>query len=328
MASAMHNNGLLAGKRALVTGGSGFLGSHMVERLLQEGAIVGALARSTGKLAEIPQCGRWVFLACDLTDAKRTRETIGSFAPQLLFHFASHPDGREHFDRATAAVQGNIMATLNTLEAFRLCAGELFVYGDSCKVYGDSDVPYREAMPMKPISSYAIAKAAGWEFCQLYRKLYGLATVSVRPTLIYGPRQSYNLISYVAERVLDQAAEVLLDGGTQTRDLLFVEDAMDAFVAIARLGAQVAGRIINIGGGNEQSVSDLAAMTVGLMGGRAHIVSAPARTRPTEMQRSYCDNVEAQRILGWQPRTDMPTGLERTLQYLMTTRAVSTAVGS
>lgn len=328
MASAMNNNGLLAGKRALVTGGSGFLGSHMVERLLQEGAIVGALARTEGKLAEIPQCSKWVFLGCDLTDAERTRETIASFAPQILFHFASHPDGQEHFDRATVAVQGNIIATLNVLEAFRLCGGELFVYGDSCKVYGDSDVPYRATMPLKPISSYAIAKAAGWEFCQLYSRLYGLATVSVRPTLIYGPRQSYNLISYVVERVLEQGAEVPLDGGTQTRDPLFVEDAMDAFVAIAQLGVQGAGHIINIGGGNEQSVSDLAAMTISLMGSRAHIVSVPARTRPTEMQRSYCDNVEAQRILGWQPRTDLPTGLGRTLQYLIAAHAVSTAVGS
>lgn len=309
----------LAGKRVLVTGGSGFLGSHMVERLLQEGAHVGALARQEGKLAFIRKRD-YTFIQCDLTDSKQTMEATCSFAPQIVFHFASHPDAAESFDQAQASIQSNLVVTLHILEAFRMCDGELFVYGDSCKVYGNSEVPYREAMPIKPISSYAIAKAAGWRLCDLYHRLYGVATVSVRPTLIYGPRQSYNVISFVVDCVLDHSAEVRLDGGTQTRDPLFIDDAIEAFIATARLGAKVGGRVINIGGGKEHSVLDLATLIVETMGSSFPVVSRPQRIRPTDMLRSYCDNVEARTILEWWPRTSLRTGLEKTVQYLIASR--------
>ncbi|HEY7617800.1 MAG TPA: NAD-dependent epimerase/dehydratase family protein, partial [Terriglobales bacterium] len=174
---------LWTGKRVLVTGGSGFLGSHLVEHLVREGATVAALARTEGKLAAITPPPDYLFLRCDLTDEEQARRAIEGFAPQILYHFASHPDGRESFEQANAAIRGNLLATLNALEAFRRCGGQLFVYGDSCKVYGDCQVPYRASMPLKPTSSYAISKAAGWQLCELYRRQYGLACVSVRPTL-------------------------------------------------------------------------------------------------------------------------------------------------
>jgi len=322
MTHTIVNTNALAGKRVVVTGGSGFLGSHIVQRLIQEGAVVGALARTEGKLALIkPHCA-YSFLKCDVTDAEETVETIVSFAPQILFHFAASPDAHEKFSQAQSCIHGNLTGTLNTLEAFRLCGGELFVYGDSCKVYGNSEAPYREAMPVQPISSYSITKAAGWQFCDLYRKLHGMATVSVRPTLTYGPWQSYNLISFVVGCVLDCKREVRLAGGTQTRDPLFVSDTIGAFLAAARLGAKVSGRVINIGGGREISVAQLTAMILELMGSRLPIISLQSDARPTEMWRNYCDNVEANEILGWWPRTDLRTGLKKTIQYLIESRAV------
>ena len=317
------NISTLAGKRVLVTGGSGFLGSHLVQGLAQEGAIVGALARTEGKLALLnPHCA-YSFLKCDVTKAKETVETIVSFAPHILFHFAASPDAPENFSQSQACIHGNLTGTLNTLEAFRLCGGELFVYGDSCKAYGNSEVPYRESMPVQPISSYAITKAAGWQFCDLYRKLHGMATVSVRPTLTYGPGQSHNLISFVVGCVLDCKREVRLAGGTQTRDPLFVSDTIEAFLATARLGTTVSGRVINIGGGSEISVAQLAAMILELMGSRLPIVSIQSGARPTEIWRNHCDNIEANEILGWWPRTDLRTGLRKTIQYLVESRAAT-----
>lgn len=329
MDATLANDSFLAKKRVLVTGASGFMGSHLVERLTCAGTRIAALARSSiGKLAEIDAQHTFSFFLCDLLDAEETKEVVKSFAPEIVFHFAAHPDGRESFEQTHAAIQGNLIATLNILEAFRLCGGELFIYGDSCKVYGNSAVPYREAMPMKPESSYAIAKAGGWELCDFYRQLHGIATVSIRPTLIYGPRQSYNLISYVVDCVLAHKREVRLDGGSQTRDPLYIDDAIDALLATARLGQRVSGRVVNIGGGTEISVSALASMVIELMGSRIPVVPLPERARPTEMWRSYTDNLEAQAILRWRPRTELRNGLEQTLKYLTGGRPQALAVTS
>jgi nucleoside-diphosphate-sugar epimerase len=317
MSTTSHLTQSLAGKRVLVTGASGFLGSHLVERLTQEGATVGALSRTVGKLALIEDPAAYSFIPCDLTDARQTTQAVLDFAPQVAFHLAGCADAREDFSQAAASVQSNLTGVLNLLEAFRQCSGELFVYGDSCKVYGNGEVPYRGAMATRPNSSYAITKAAAWEFCTLYASLYGLPAVAVRPTLIYGPRQSYNLINFVVDCVLAQRSEIRLDGGTQTRDPLFVSDAINAFVAVAGVGGGLAGRIINIGGGLELSVRELAATIVELMGKRLPVVSVPGHARPTEIWRSYCDNVEAAEMLDWRPATNLHRGLEATIQSLV-----------
>lgn len=314
--------GRLIGKRILVTGASGFLGAALVRGLLAEGAIVAALSRTRGRLSENVEQG-FVFFECDLADGQNTARAMKAFAPEILFHFAAYPDGRESFSHAQNCIQVNTVITLNALEAFRLAKGELFIYGDSCKVYGDSDVPYREAMAMQPISSYAMAKAAGWQLCSLYSRLYNLAAVSIRPTMIYGPGQSYNLISFVVDCVFKGKPEVVLDGGSQTRDPLFIDDAVAAYVAAASLGRATSGRVMNIGGGNERSVLELAEMVLELMDADLPVMESPERTRPTEMRRSYCDNLESREILGWQPCVPLRDGLSRTIEYLAQSRGRS-----
>jgi UDP-glucose 4-epimerase len=309
----------------LVTGGSGFLGSHLVARLIKEGATVGALARHEGQVAQLPERGQVEFIRCDLTDARQAGEAIRAFAPQILFHFASHPDAPEDVGQAAACIQGNIVTTLHALEGVRRGAGGIFVYGDSCKVYGDSAGAYREHLPLRPKSSYAITKATGWQICQLYGRLHGIAVVSVRPTMIYGPRQGPNLITAVVRAVLGGQREVRLQGGTQTRAPLFIDDAIDAFVATARRGAGLAGRVINIGGGCERSVAELAARIVDVMGGDVRILAMPNQVRPTDTARSVCDNQAAKALLQWEPRTDLETGLARTIEYLIEARGVAAA---
>jgi UDP-glucose 4-epimerase len=311
----------LAGTRVLVTGAGGFLGSHMVERLVQEEAQVTALSRSEGRLSALAGgASSFIFVPCDLTDSRLASETIARFAPEILFHFASHPDGDETFAQARASFQANLLGTLNALEAFSRARGRLFVLADSCKVYGNGPVPYRETQPLQPRSSYAISKAAAWQVCELYAEVKGLATVAVRPTMIYGPRQAYNLISFVVDCVLEGKPEVRLKGGSQTRDPLYVDDAIDAFLAAARHGASLAGRAVNIGGGTEHTVADLAAAVVRHMGAHLDVVSVPERARPTEMWRSYCDNAEARECLGWRPCTSLDEGLERTIRSLVAAR--------
>lgn len=318
----------LAGRKALVTGGSGFIGSHLVEYLLRAGATVAVVSRTRGKLEGLLDAAQYSFFACDLQDRNRTDTAVTSFQPEIVFHLASHPDGRESIEQATAALQCNAVSTLNILEAFRKCSGELFIYCDSCKVYGDGQVPYRENMPMQPVSSYAIGKAAGWHLCTSYQNVYGVPCVSIRPTMIHGPRQGFNLITYVMRCVLDGKTEVLLDGGTQTRDLLSADDAIEAFVSAACRGRSVAGNVINIGGGCEKSVAELAHLVLDILDSHIPVICSPGRTRPTEMQRSYCDNVEAARYLGWRPAMELRPALEKTIAALMQGMVEGTATAS
>lgn len=303
----------LSGRRVLITGGNGFLGSHLCERLVACGAVVGSLSRGKGLLEGLPVARRVAFLQCDLADGERSIREIQGFAPQVLVHLASHPDGREDLRQAEAAIRLNTLATLHALEGFRLAGGGLFVYGDSTKVYGNCEVPYRETTPPSPTSSYAIAKLAGWQLCELYARLHSVLVCAVRPTLVYGARQRWNLFSYVADRVRRGDPEIRLDGGEQTRDPLYVDDAIDAYVATLRSGARVVGRTINIGGGREYTVAELAGLVVRILGGGQRVVCVPGQARPTEIWRSWCDGREARELIGWQPRTDLESGLRATL---------------
>ncbi|MBN2241512.1 MAG: NAD(P)-dependent oxidoreductase [Acidobacteria bacterium] len=313
----------LEGKRILVTGASGFIGSSLAAHMVKLGAVVGGMDRVKRTVPEMDEGAGCRFFECDLTNFEETRRGLEEFRPEILIHLAAHPDAGEELNQYHAAIRGNILATVNALEAFRACGGELFLYGDSCKVYGNTGVPYEEALPERPLSSYAIAKAAGWEYCKLFDRLHDIAAVSVRPTLIYGPGQGVNIISYIVNSVLDGHRRIKLDGGSQTRDPLYIQDALRAFTSIAQKGKDLRGRVINISGGFEISVADLARLIVGQMGGTALIESDPGRTRPTETLRSFCENREALEAVGWRPQTTLEEGLKQTVKHLSQLRLQS-----
>lgn len=309
----------------VVTGTSGFIGSHLVEHLLARGARVTALARTRGKLAQITPCAPLEYISCDIADTNHVEELISELRPQVIFHFAACPDGAEEFERSKECLDTNLAGTVNLLEAFRRWPGKLFVYGDSCKVYGDAVVPYRSFHPLKPRSSYAITKAAGWQFCELYHSVHNVPVTSVRPTMIYGPRQSFNLISYVVESVLRGVTDIRLDGGSQTRDPLFIEDAINAILELPAVADRVNGKVVNIGGGHERTVAEIASIVVALMEREIPVVSVAKAMRPTDMHRSYCDNMEAKEMIGWHPRYDLTSGLRLTIADIVHAHAQTRA---
>jgi UDP-glucose 4-epimerase len=301
-------------RRVLVTGGGGFVGWHLVDRLTRSGVNVTSLSRHPGRLATL-KTGSTRFVPADLGNADAVIEALDGVRPDLVYHFASHPDGPECYEHARTTIQTNLVGTLNLLEAMRRLGGAVLVYGDSCKVYGNADVPYHSGTPLSPGSSYAISKAAGWELCQVYARLYGLTIICVRPTLMYGSYQGRNLISFVIRSVLAGKERIALDGGSQTRDPLYVDDGVGAFIAAGARGRELNGKVINIGGGHELSVAVIAQTTVDLMGSSIRIESRPNQVRATEMSRSYCDNREAAQWLGWRPSHTLEEGLKETIRY-------------
>jgi len=303
------------GRRVLVTGGGGFVGWHLVDQLTRMGATVMSVSRHPGRLARLEPSGQWRYETVDLRHVDDLIRTVGRFHPQIVYHFASHPDGPENHEHAVTSMQTNLMGTLNLLEAMRQAGCGELVYGDSCKVYGNAEVPYRSDTPLAPNSSYSISKAAGWQACELYSRLHGIAAVSIRPTMMYGPHQGRNLISFVIRSVLRGEASIPLDGGSQTRDPLYVDDGVSMFVAAGAATSRLGGRAINIGGGHELTVAEIAQTIVDLMGARTEIVTRAGQARTTEMWRSCCDNSEATACLGWRPVHTLHAGLRATIAF-------------
>jgi len=299
--------------RVLVVGASGFIGSRLVARLVESEARVSALSRSLGRLQGFVPTERYQFLECDITIAEQCRRALSDSRPEVVYFLAGHPDAAESLQQAERCVQVNVLGLLQVLEGAVLAGAKLVVIGDSSKIYGNRPVPYRDDTPPDPRSSYSISKVAGWEHAKLYARLHGLAVVSIRPTLIYGPGQGHNLISAVAGSALRSKQEIRLAGGSQTRAPLYIDDAIDALVRVGEVGHTLSGAVINLGGLEERSVLDIARMTVEATGTDVVVAEDATQIRATETQRSACDNEAAKRLLGWEPRTTLHEGLKKTL---------------
>jgi UDP-glucose 4-epimerase len=304
----------LSSMRILVTGSNGFIGSNLVAALAQLGADVTGLSRG-GDAKSVPAKGVR-FVNCDLRDADRTRALVRSIRPQLVFHLAAYPDGPESGLQTQGVLENNVGGLVNLLEGLRELSAVTLVYGDSAKAYGNTGVPYRCEQALEPLSAYAVSKVAGWGFVDLYRRVHGIQAFGLRPTLVYGPGQRFNLFSYLMNSINPNNFDIALDGGAQTRDPIYIDDAVDAFIAAAEHGTALNGRNVPLGGGREVSVTELAELTVQVLGGKQRVVSRPTNVRLTETMRSWCDNAEIFRAIGWKPAIGLEEGILRTAQSL------------
>ena len=296
-------------QRIVVAGASGFIGSHLLEYLCQSGATVLALARNIERMVNVHCQGKLQLVSCDLSDRDLVMPLMREFNPNIVFHLASQPDAEEGFDQANLTLGVNAHCTLNLLEGFAECPGaEVFVYGDSTKVYGGAGAPYSSQTPVIPNSSYAISKAAGWYYCDLFGRLNPFNAISIRPTLVYGPRQAWNLLEYVLESIEKGVSVIELQGGEQTRAPLFVADAVSAYIAAVKRARGVHGQVINVGGAEEMSVTDIARLVVELSGSGISVTESLA-ARTTEIQRAVADLEEANSQLDWQPVVSLREGI-------------------
>jgi len=207
--------------------------------------------------------------------------------------------------------QQNVIGTVHLLEAASMAGVEVVVYADSSKDYGNGPVPYRSTQHDAPVCSYAIAKAAAWNLCRLASSMTGLAVCGLRPTFVYGPRQNWNLITYVQECVRKNRP-IRLQGGKQTRDLLYVDDAVKAFIAAA-VEKKAWDNVIPVGGGREIRINRICKEVLNVLGCDLAIQPQAEKPRLTEIWRSYCDNSEARKLLRWSPLVGLSEGLKRTL---------------
>jgi UDP-glucose 4-epimerase len=305
-------NSLWHGRKVAVIGATGFIGSHVVERLVAEGTNVLAVARRIGHLADLPHLSnRCEFQPCDISEPDGIGKIFRSFRPEIVFHFAAHPDGTESIAQMRDCLRVNTLGGVNALDAAVGAGSKVFVLADSVKVYGNGGVPYAESEPVNPICSYAIAKSAHWQLCQLTSTLNGIQVVGLRLTFVYGPRQGWNLIQYV-QKCVREDLPIALQGGSQTRDPLYIDDAVEAFLAAATQPSAFS-HSIPIGGGKEVSITDLCRTVMKAMGRQVPIIEDAQKPRLTEIWRSVADNNDALRLLRWAPRTNLVEGLAKTV---------------
>jgi UDP-glucose 4-epimerase len=301
-------------KRILITGGYGFVGRHLLRAVAADSSALAVLARSRADFETVRSLPAHEFLAADLACEEVATEQILRFRPDTIFHLASQPDGAESSAQTRSCVATNVLGTLQVLEGARQ-TGATLIIGDSVKSYGNINARYTAATPEAPNSSYAISKLAAWNTSKLYSALYGVKVSCLRPTLIYGPDEGFNLIEYVLNCVSEGRLVISLDGGTQTRDPLYISDAIRAYIAAADNIDEVLGQVVNVGGGAEYTVHDIAEAIVRIAGGYAKIEDRPAKSRPTEIWQSVCDNSDAFEKIGWRPEVTLEAGIDRIVQY-------------
>jgi nucleoside-diphosphate-sugar epimerase len=307
----------LAGTRVLVTGATGFIGSHLVRRLVSEGADVHALSSTVSSIYPVRLLDirdRITVHEANLTDPTAMSVLAHRVSPRLVFHLGAYTHVGKSWHRVDECVQTNVQGTVNLLQALAPTGYERFVYTSTSEVYGDIPVPFAEDSTVNPLSPYSVSKYAGERFCRMFHLGRGWPVVVVRPFNAYGPAQSPDrIIPEIIVKALTKE-RLAMTQGLQTREFNFAEDLAEGFIRAATVPG-LEGQVLNLGGGEEVSMRDLAATVLDLMGGPIVPEFGALPDRPTEIPRMYSDTRRTREILGYQPRHSLQAGLEKTIAW-------------
>ncbi len=303
--------------RALVTGGAGFIGAHLVTRLVDEGTEVLVVDDlSTGKLARLAPARRTGLVQTHQLDirAQELSQAARRFGPEVVFHLAANASVARSVEDPRYDESVNVGGTVAVLGAAVEAGAARIVFTSSAAVYGDPrSVPVPEKAARRPQSPYGIGKDAAERWFPYYRNEYGLDFTILIPANVYGPGQTAEgeagvVAAFAAALAAGRPPRI--DGdGSQTRDFVFVEDVVDALV---RAGERGGGRTLNVGTGGETSVVELYGLLARITGFDGKPRQGPPR--PADIVRSALDPSAAKRHLGWEPFTPLATGLRRVVE--------------
>ena len=310
-----------SGKRALVTGAGGFIGSHLTEQLVRAGA-------TTRAFVHYNALGTWGWLessdlrphidvvAGDIRDYHSVQSAMQGI--DIVFHLAALIAIPYSYEAPGSYVRTNIEGTLNVLQAARACGVQRVVHTSTSEVYGTAHyVPIDEKHPLQGQSPYSATKIGADKLAESFHLSFDLPVVTVRPFNTYGPRQSSRAIipTLISQCLSHETVQV---GNLHpTRDLNYVRDTATGFMAAAASDAAI-GKVLNIGSGREISIGDLAQMIILLTGRNVELVIDEQRTRPkkSEVERLLADNRLARTLTGWEPQVTLREGLERTISWV------------
>ncbi len=309
------------GGRVLVTGAGGFIGSHLVERLLAEGAAVRALVsyRSTGEagwLDRSPRRESMDVVRGDLRDLASVRRAADGC--QVIFHLGALIAIPYSYEAPLSYIETNVIGTLNVLQVARELRIERVVHTSTSEVYGTAQfVPITEHHPLQGQSPYSASKIAADKMAEAFHASFGLPVVTVRPFNTYGPRQSARAIipTLITQALSGQTLRV--GNTTPTRDFTFVGDTVNGFLCAGQADNSF-GQTVNLGTGSEISIEDLARTIARLCGVSCTIEREEQRVRRagSEVERLCADNRKAAELIGWRPEVSLDDGLRQTIAWM------------
>jgi len=310
--------------QVMVTGGAGFIGSNLVDRLLAEGHAVDVVDDlSTGRLANLAEARATASHALTVHQldirSDELVEVMGRRRPEVVFHLAAQADVRVSVQRPVFDADVNVLGTLRVLEGARAAGGAKVVFaGSGGTLYGETDrseLPLKESHPRHPLSPYGVSKMAAIDYMVAYRELHAVEFCALALGNVYGPRQDPHgeagVVAIFAAKLLAGEPVTIYGDGEQTRDFVYVDDVVDAFVRAATRGGGV---VLHIGTGVEVSVNELARV----MGERAGVAAPPvhAPARAGELRYNSLDPERAGIHLGWQPWTALDDGVDAVLAHV------------
>ena len=300
--------------KVLVTGGAGFIGSHLVDRLVQEGHEVVVVDNlSTGKRRNLNRAARFFKLDIQSSGLERV---LRNERPHMVMHLAAQMDVRKSVEDPMFDAQVNVLGTLNVLQQSIKHGVRKVVFSSSGgAIYGEQEIyPAPESHVTRPLSPYGVSKLCGEQYLSYYQRVNGLQIVSLRYANVYGPRQDpegeAGVVAIFIQKLLSNEQAIVNGNGRQTRDFVYVEDVVEA--NLAAMGQDIQGTY-NVGTGEETSVNDLLGILVRHTNSTCKEVHGPAKGG--EQARSVIDSGKLRQELSWESRTELSEGLKHTVDY-------------
>jgi nucleoside-diphosphate-sugar epimerase len=307
----------------LVTGGAGFIGSHLAEELTRRGQRVRVVdSLITGKRQNLAHLPEVEFLEGDLADPAVAREAVRGV--EYVLHQAAIPSVPRSVEDPVTSNRANIDASLNLLVAARDAGVKRVVYAGSSSAYGNSpSLPKVETMATAPLSPYALQKLVAEQYCQMFTTLYGLETVTIRYFNVFGPRQDPSspysgVISLFISALCEGRRPIIYGDGEQTRDFTYVANVVDGVLRAAQAPASASGEVINVATGGRISLNQLFRVIRDLV--KSDLEPVYKETRAGDVRDSQADISKARRLLGYEPTASFEDGLARTVEWYRATQ--------
>jgi len=306
--------------KVLVTGGAGFIGSHLVDRLLNDGFEVRVLDDvSTGRMENLVHHENrkdFDFVKGDVRNPELVKKAVTGV--DVVFHEAALISVTRSVENPALTNEINVAGTLNMLKASSDAGVKRFIHASSSSVYGEIEtLPKREDLTTQPISPYAVSKLAAENYVKVFSEVYGLETVSLRYFNVYGPRQTIGpysgVITIFINRLMNNQPPIIFGDGEQTRDFTNVQDVVEANM-LAMKNKSATGEVFNVATGEPTTINHLAKLLLQIMD-RTSLKPVYEKPRPGDIRQSYADVSKARKMLGYEPKTVLREGLEKLVEW-------------